>query len=302
MRRTWLVFGLVGLSLMLGQGANARFLGEIGLGSKDKTAKNKANAENYCRQKVADGTYAECFADADRLCNMKSGFTNVAKFDEGGNSYWACCKTKSGGGVIGAVTGAVTGAVSGVSGAVSGAWNKKCSASYVYGTYKSQEYDLGKVDGLNKKSECLARARSRMDLASAALKAAVPNLAGASNCGSMVDVYVDTTVEGKKFSKDGSVQVQLGKPPKVETKAAKVTCSRGWVEGNGCVDQVANPVNGGIPTSLKWKYVADSGETVFVDDRGGIRMKFKGSLSCDSGYSQNPRLGGCFKTVGSCSW
>ncbi len=311
MKKTWLVFGLVGLSLWMGQGASAGLFDK----NKEKTAKNKANAVNFCHQKVADGTYAECFADADRLCNLRSGFSNVAKFDEGGNSWWACCKSKSsGGGLIGAignavgnVTGAASNAVGNVTGAASnavgGVWNKKCKVNYVYGNYKSPDHDLGNVDGFNKKTECLAKAKNRVEFAQAALRAAVPNPAGVAGCGGLVDVYVDTTVEGKTFSRDGSMRVQFGKPPVVETKAPKVTCSRGWAEGSGCVDQVANAVNGGIPNALKWKFISGSDE-VFVDDKGGVRMKFGGTKSCDNGFNLSKALGGavCTKQVAGCSW
>ncbi len=52
-----------------------------------KSEKNKAAAQNFCNSQVG----FECKVSSSRSCG--SGWKDIKKFDDGGNSYFACIKT-----------------------------------------------------------------------------------------------------------------------------------------------------------------------------------------------------------------
>jgi hypothetical protein len=122
---------------------------------------------------------------------------------------------------------------------------RDCEAKYGYNNYQSNWYNLGEVSWPNRRNKCRNRASSRGDLALAALKAAVPN-PPVNGCGSTVNVYFDTRVEGLSNSKDGNIGVRLGNPV-----AAVYRCDPGFtLQGSNCIQ--SKPAILVTPAGCRW--------------------------------------------------
>jgi hypothetical protein len=212
--------------------------------------------------------------------------------------------------------------------------NKTCFVKYSYGSRVSQEYNLGDVGGADRKADCKRRALGRSDLALNLLKEVVPN-PSMSQCGSSVEVYADTRVEGKSNSRDGNLRVNLGR-----VIPAQYTCNVGGgsLQGTECL--VSAPVKHTCPAGFNkggdpakgWhacvKILASQnilqglplhktfgGQTThdgfrgeyFVADGKGVGFIGGATPSCDAGFSLNNSI--CQKRVpakqaapASCAW